>query len=321
MQVTERGRGMYRRTLLKALGTSGLLAAVGLSGACSAPAAPAEPAAKTAPNPASGPSQLIPPKPAAGQLTGVLPASDLAVGAGNRFLVGLIDDKNQLVTDAKVHLRFFKVTGATTAQLRSEADATFRTSPLLVDKGVYVATAGFDEAGPWGVEVIAQRGTAGPQSIRLSFEVRAQSLTPAVGSDAPRSQTLTATTPAELEKICSARPADDFHRLSVADAIAQKKPLLTLFATPAFCTSRTCGPNLEIVQAVTKPYLEKLNVVHVEIYKNAQPPDLVPAIEEWKLPSEPWLFLINPEGKIAAKFEGGVTEDELTPAIKTLLGV
>jgi hypothetical protein len=270
--------------------------------------------------PDSAPSRLLVPTPSPGQLTGVLPSSDLAVGPDNRFLLGLLDDRNRPVLDARVQVRFFKVGDQGTAQLRGEAPAPFRGSPQLGDKGLYVARANFDEPGRWGAEVQAARPDGTTQTLRLAFEVRAESQTPAIGSPAPASQTATAAAPADVERICSARPVDEYHRLSVADALSRQKPLLVLFATPGFCPSRTCGPDLEVVQAATAPHGERLNVVHVEIYKDAQPPDLVPAVGEWSLPSEPWVFLVGADGRIKDKFEGGVTVDELGPAITQLVG-
>jgi hypothetical protein len=252
-------------------------------------------------------------------LTGVLPATDLAVGPDNRFLLGLLDDNNRPVNDAQVELRFFKVLDPASAQLRGSATAQFRGSPQLGDRGLYVARTGFDEPGSWGVEVQASRPNGQTQTLRLSFEVRAQSQTPAIGSPAPASQTATASNPAEAEKICSARPVDGFHRLSIAEALAQRKPLLALFATPGFCVTRTCGPSLEVVQTASVPYGERLNVVHVEIYKGGQPPEVVAAVGEWRLPSEPWAFLIGADGRIADKLEGGITTEELGPAVARLI--
>ena len=272
----------------------------------------------TAPAPTTA---LAPPKAAPGQLTPVLASSDLAVGPGNRFLLALLDDRNRPLSDAQVHLRFFKRLDEQTAQLRSEAAASFRGSPQLGDKGLYVARVGFDEAGPWGVEIQAARPDGTAQTLRAGFEVRAQSQTPAVGAPAPTSTTPTATTAAEAERICSARPVDTaFHSLSIDQALGQGKPLVVLFATPGFCESRTCGPDLEVVQATSAPYGARLNVVHVEIYQNGQFGNVVPTVAEWGLPSEPWVFLIGPDGRIADKLEGGITIDELGPALARLMG-
>lgn len=269
----------------------------------------------------TAPSRLVPPTAAAGQLVGVLPNSDLAVGENQRFVLALLDDRNRAVKDASVRVRFFKVLDQQRAQLRSEAAAAFRSSPKLGDRGVYVTRTTFDEPGPWGAEVEARRPDGGVQTLRLAFEVAPTSKSPAVGAPVPASRTATAATPADVEKICSARPGDQFHALTVADALAQRKPLVVLFATPGFCESATCGPSLEVVQEATAPFLEKLNVVHVEIYEGGRPPNVVPAVSEWALPSEPWVFLVGADGKVVDKLEGGITTEELGPAVARLAGV
>jgi hypothetical protein len=39
---------------------------------------------------------------------------------------------------------------------------------------------------------------------------------------------------------------------------------------------------------------------------------------EWNLESEPWTFLVDAQGIIQAKYEGGLTFVELEPALKQL---
>ena len=45
----------------------------------------------------------------------------------------------------------------------------------------------------------------------------------------------------------------------------------------------------------------------------------VATMQEWGLQSEPWLFLVDKEGKIASRYEGGITMQELEPAVVQLL--
>src|SRR5829696_277209 len=90
-----------------------------LAAACAAPT-------RTAPPP---PNPLLDQPRSTGAITAALPASDLAVGSNQRFLVALIGPGNQLITDAKVELDFFKITGGNTAQLRSRAPATYLEPP------------------------------------------------------------------------------------------------------------------------------------------------------------------------------------------------
>ena len=43
------------------------------------------------------------------------------------------------------------------------------------------------------------------------------------------------------------------------------------------------------------------------------------AIEEWSLPSEPWLFLIDEQGIVVERYEGGIGLTELDPAVAQLV--
>ena len=44
-------------------------------------------------------------------------------------------------------------------------------------------------------------------------------------------------------------------RYSIAESIAARKPFVVVFATPNFCTSRTCGPVVDVVDAVRKRFV------------------------------------------------------------------
>ena len=94
--------------------------------------------------------------------------------------------------------------------------------------------------------------------------------------------------------------------------------MLVTFSTPAFCTTATCGPQLDVVRGLKRRYADRLNFTHVEIYDNPlemredfSSGRLSPAVEEWNLPSEPWTFIVDGEGLVYAKFEGFTTAEEL----------
>lgn len=255
-------------------------------------------------------------------VTGLLPSTDLSVGRNQRFLLVLVAPDNSLVSNATVDLAFFKVTGANQAQLRGQASTRYLEAPGATGRGAYVARADFDEAGPWGVAAHVTEPGKPSTELRLSFEVKEKSSTPSVGAPVPASRTLTGTTPAEIEKFSSARPADPgLYRLSIADAIQERKPLVVVFATPGFCTSRLCGPSLEALQSLRNQYQDRANYIHVEIYQDGRPNasmDVVPAVREWGLPSEPWLFVVGPDGRLVDKFEGSIVTEEVKQSLEPL---
>jgi hypothetical protein len=241
--------------------------------------------------------------------TPILPSSDLAVGP-NRFLYAVLDERNRPIRDAKVHLRFFDLSAGEAAPV-AESDAPFR-GQGLGDKGVYVARVSLPRAGAWGVEAQIERPDGTKKALRTRFEVAAQSKTPAIGAAAPPSRQPLLKDVADPKIVCTAPTPCAFHDITVADALGLRKPALLLFATPAFCSSATCGPDLETVQGIEPSFRERVTFMHLEIY--ADPPTLEKThrhVEEWRLPSEPWVFVLEREGKVADKLEGGITGDEL----------
>jgi len=255
-------------------------------------------------------------------LTAILASSELTVGP-NRLAFGLVEN-NQPIAYAQVHLKFYYLEGQDAAernQVRSESDATYYSEGLPV--GVYVSHATFDRAGIWGVQIDVARPDANPETIGVRFEVKAQATTPAIGAPAPPTHNRTLRDEPDLKKLTTAPdPNPDLYRLTVAEAITSGNPTAVLFATPAFCTSRTCGPSVDVLSALAKKYGGQMNFIHIEIYRSQE--DFlagkpVPEVQAWGLPSEPWLFLIDRQGRIAAKFEGGLTRQELEPALAKLI--
>ncbi len=246
-------------------------------------------------------------------------ASELLVGS-QRFPVGILD-QNTPVNDATVHVRAFLVNG-TTAQLKSESDAPFR-GAQLEGKGLYVAHLNFDVAGNWGAEITAQRPDGEHAVIRLPFTVVANATVPAPGQSAPPSHNPTAKDVSDISTIDSGQPPDDMHQLSVADAIAQHRPTLVAFATPAFCTSATCGPLIHALQSLEPTYRSRLTFIHIEIWRDFKPDpskrQLRPEVLKWRLQTDPWVFLIDAKGLIRTRFEGVPDADELRAAIDQLL--
>jgi len=106
-----------------------------------------------------------------------------------------------------------------------------------------------------------------------------------------------------------------------------------VFASPTFCTSPTCGPQVDTVKELKAAFLDQADFVHVEIYDEPQEiqgdlsrATVVEAVEEWgftELPhwlNESWVFIMNDEGIVEQRFEGYVTLTELEASLETVLG-
>ncbi|HEY4844936.1 MAG TPA: hypothetical protein VII89_04530 [Candidatus Dormibacteraeota bacterium] len=280
----------------------GALLALLLS-ACGAVAAPS--------NPATGQS--------GSQLQAEVVASEVVIGAQQRVPIGILDH-NTPVSDATVHVRSFVLNG-TTGTFKGESDAPFKGDGLQ-GGGTYVAHLTFDKAGDWGLELTASRPNGAHTTVRIPMNVLALPVVPGVGQPAPATRNPTVRDVADVETIDSGRPPDDMHQISIADAIQQHRPALVVFATPAFCTSNTCGPEVKVVQGLEPTYRDRLAFIHVEIYRDFKPDpskkQLAQAVVDWRLQTEPWIFLIDSKGIIQARFEGPTASDEVKASIDQL---
>jgi hypothetical protein len=155
-----------------------------------------------------------------------------------------------------------------------------------------------------------------------TLDVKASSASPALGSKAFPSRTPTiASTHGDFARLTTRVPPDrGLLHYSIADSLAAHKPFVVVFATPKFCTSRTCGPVVDVVDAVRRR-LSRTDVrfIHVEVYRRNDPSlGLNTFMREWHLPSEPWVFLVGSDGRIHAKFEGPLSVQELAAAARRL---
>jgi hypothetical protein len=153
--------------------------------------------------------------------------------------------------------------------------------------------------------------------------VRQRTYSPAVGAKAPRSNTPTLTsTGGRLAPLStSTHPDRALYSTSVAKELAAHEPFVVAFATPKFCTSRTCGPVVDVVSHVRGQLARSgVGFIHVEVYERNDPARGYNRwMREWGLQSEPWIFLVGRDGRIKAKFEGSVSADELRSAVESHL--
>ncbi len=273
-----------------------------------------------------------------GVLQPLITTSELVVGQ-NRLAFGLLRD-DMLVDDAEVVVRVYEIKDEQ-AQLQAEMtapydklevveqgnrvhihpDGTRHLHPEQTDvRGIHVTQVTFERAGTWGLEVLAKQRDGSVAVSRSAVDVRDTPQTPAIGSLAPRSRNLIATDVSDLRQIDTSDPPDPrLHQVRIADAIAQGKPQVIVFATPKFCTSRLCGPMVDIVRTLLPTYSDRVVFTHQEIWQDASAQQLFSTVEEWNLPSEPWIFVVDGKGIVRAKFEGLTTARELEAALKQLL--
>ncbi len=202
-------------------------------------------------------------------------------------------------------------------------------------RGEYIARTEFPEAGAWKAIFITQAPGSPQEAIGVSFDVQESLPTVDIGAKAPASVTPTASdVGGDLKKISTdLNPDPSFYRMSVAEAVAQGKPFVLIFATPAFCQSAQCGPTLDHLKKAAASAPDDIEFINVEPYQmtwtegrlqpvldannQLQP---VTAVDEWGILSEPWIFAVDGQGIVRGSFEGIATDQELQDIFKAISG-
>jgi hypothetical protein len=247
-------------------------------------------------------------------------SSNQSIGVGTqRVMFALIDpesDRFLAAPDRDASLELRDENGSPIGTYRMEFVWT-----LPEVRGLYVARLEIPAAGTYQATIDADGlSTAGPVGL-VAFEDPAL-IQP--GETAPQSETRTSAQYPDLPIITSDPDPDPaMYEVSVAEAVSDGTPAVIVFATPAFCVSETCGPLLDQVK-VLRPDYPGVDFVHVEIYEDLQVESFedlttVPATEEWGLPSEPWVFVVDESGLVTASFEGAASDAELRAAIDAAL--
>jgi hypothetical protein len=275
---------------------------------------------------------------ATGKLQAVMTTSELVVGQ-NRVAFGLLK-KHQLLDEADVVVRVYELQGQQ-AQLMTQTRAPYARLEIIEQgkhvhihpdgrrhvhneatdvRGVYVTHVTFERPGPWGLEVLARQGDGPVEALRLTINVIAAPSTPMPGTPAPRSHNLIASDVQDLRQIDTSDPPDPrLHQVRIADAIAQGKPQVIVFATPKFCTRRVCGPVVDVVRTLLPAYGDRVVFTHQEIWRDAGASEFSPTVVEWGLQTEPWIFVVDGKGIVRAKFEGLTTAREIEAALEQVL--
>ena len=181
-------------------------------------------------------------------------------------------------------------------------------------RGVYVVDAVLDRAGTYQGQVLF-RG----RRLPLAVEVKATADAPVPGGMASRAPSPTAPSPLGVNPICTRQPPCPLHAVSLADVIGTGRPVAVLFATPALCQTRYCGPVLNELLAASVPFQHDVTVVHVEIYQSLTGTQESPTVLAWNIPYEPFFFTVDGGGVIRGRLDSAFGRDEITPLLQALV--
>lgn len=246
--------------------------------------------------------------------TAIVASSPQTIGVGTqRLLVGLLDEDGNPVGGPDIPV---------TVELRSDGETVAEVPAEWVwtiegTRGFSVVNVDLDHPGQWEV-VLHREGL--PPTPPSPFMVVEDVPIPEVGEPAPASQSPTYPARPLAEITTDPDPDPAFYATSVAEAVSGGTVSVIVFASPAFCQTATCGPILDRIKEIA-PRHPDVTFVHVEIYQDLGGAargvlETAPAVQEWGLPSEPWVFVVGPDGRVRAHYEGTVSETEIEAVLR-----
>ena len=261
------------------------------------------------------------------QFAAVVITSDLAVGR-DRLAFGVVSREGPPLQAETATVRTYYLPPNTDArEARETLTAGFEAWPFSA--GVFSVYAEFDIAGSWELEAELTTPDGTEVMAKSAFAVKEASATPAVGDPAPASVSPVASDVPDIAHITTAaEPDPGLYAVSIRDAIAAGTPFVVGFSTPRYCTTGTCGPQLEQLSELLEEYGHRADFIHVEVYKNphlfgeGERPgldDAAEAVIEWGLPTEPWTFVVDGDGIVRAKFEAFTPAAVIKEALEEVL--
>jgi hypothetical protein len=250
-------------------------------------------------------------------------STDLYAGEAQRVQFGVLGSTDagiEALTGGSIPLALVAADGGTpiTGQAHyvpapgTPAAKTPALTPVSEARGIYqLDDVVFPNAGLWQAQLSFTSGGA-PVDLTASFTVADEPALPAPGQPALKTRNLTMADDANPEAIDSRAqdgapvPDPELHQGTIAEAIANHRAVLVLFATPVYCASQFCGPTTDALQRLAKTGPASADYIHVEIWNDYQSSTVNKAAGQWLLRdgelTEPWLYLIGPDGVIVDRW-------------------
>lgn len=244
----------------------------------------------------------------------------------NRFSFGVFNVDRSQIADAEVALYAAQgPTGAAKgpypARIESlTTEPAFESVSTASDPRAatvaYVSELEFDRPGEWRIVAVLKQDDRLLASRLPSIEVGSYERVPDVGEPAPVIETPTVSDVGDITEIETRSPPDTMHEVDLQDAIG-REPVVLLFATPALCSSRVCGPVVDIAEQVKAEMGDQAAFIHQEVYVDNDPNKGVrPQLKEFGLQTEPWLFVLDSSGRVSTRIEGPFDAADLEDAVR-----
>jgi hypothetical protein len=261
--------------------------------------------------------------------------------AGDAELDVLLETTQHWLGTNHVLLSVYDASGASLAErgipirlaFVSPGGETLTSEPVIerfasYGRQLYHVVAPFDQLGRWSVRVQAEVDGQAAEGVTV-LDVSADDGTPGLGSLVPAVRTPTMIDAHSLMHHISSdpEPLSAFYLWSLDDAVRQGQPTVFVLDSYAARPNAACGGALGLLHDVFIDY-PGLVVVHAEPWQTtmdedgmlrldppAGPPVLTDYSMAWGVKEPPWVFVIDDEGRLVAKFSGVVGSDELRAAI------
>ena len=249
-------------------------------------------------------------------------------GRAQRLAFGLIDPKTGFVYAPTVVYLARGENGRASGPFRAPADLLVTDSPFRSQTAateedpfaaVYQASVPLPRPGRYLVLAVSKyQGRDVAATAAVTVRAKTADPVPDVGEPAPPVATDTvASAGGDIASIDTRLPPDDMHDVSFKDVVG-KRPVALLFATPQLCQSRVCGPVVDIALQLKETYGDRMTFIHQEVYVDNDPnKGLRTPLRTFRLPSEPWLFVVNRRGEITSRLEGSFGFNAFQAAIRS----
>ena len=270
--------------------------------------------------------------------SGILTVSEIGLGP-NRIAFKLLSYEGELINDAYTTVSFqhveadeniedliqYKTAVYTIISTDDHSHSNESTHHHSENFSLYVVNnIYFSKSGYWEVSFSIESKEF-PEIVNgnMFIEVKDSTATPSIGSSPPFTNNPTINTIKDLRKISTLEPINkNLYAFTVEKALAMQKPIVIVFSSPGFCQSKACVPMTQSVNQASKLY-DNIIFIHIEPWdleiarQNGKLESTAQSLA-WKIPSEPWVFLIDVNGNIVHKLEGVFSVEELILAIRSL---
>lgn len=232
-------------------------------------------------------------------------------GSEQRVAFGVLNGQKPVPGETEVEISF----GLPDGPPGEFAPATRRDDGIEA-RPLYVSHHTFDQPGMY-----TATARVGHRTAEAAVQVidPSTSKVPVPGQALPSFATPTAADPRGVNPICTGTPACPWHDVSLDAALAERRPIVLLVATPALCQSAVCGPVLDILLDVKADFESSVRFIHAEVFTDASGKTTTPAVQALRLENEPFLFLAGADGIITKRFDGPYDRGEAKAALAELI--